>query len=98
MQTLSAFVQMIADNQPLPKMKWSVNGGDAAGLSIEVDKKAKQARLWTADSRGRDFRNDKWSSRSLEITGGSSRAKAEVPKAASGYRPYKSEIVLARTT
>jgi PhoPQ-activated pathogenicity-related protein len=98
MQTLAAFVQMIADNHPLPKMKWHIESGDPAALSVEVDRPAKSARLWTAESRNRDFRDDKWSSRDLAITSGSSRAKAEIQKPSAGYRAYMGEVILTSPT
>lgn len=98
MQTLSAFVQMIADHQPLPKMKWTIQSGDEATLSLEVDQHAKRARLWTADSKDRDFRNDDWSGRDLQVTGGSSRAKAEVARPQNGYRAYMGEVTLTAPT
>jgi PhoPQ-activated pathogenicity-related protein len=98
MQTLAAFVQMIADHAPLPNMKWTFKSGDAATLSLEVDQTAKKARLWTADSTDRDFRNDKWSSHALAIKGGSARASADVRKPANGYRAYMGEVVLTAPT
>jgi PhoPQ-activated pathogenicity-related protein len=98
MNTLAAFVQMIADKAPLPKMKWAFNPEGQATLSVEVDQTAKKARLWTADSTDRDFRNDKWSSRELAVKGGSARATAEIPKPISGYRAYMGEVVLTAPT
>lgn len=97
-QTLAAFVQMIADEQPLPKLTWAAKSDDEGTLSMEVNQKAKAAKLWTADSSDRDFRNDKWSSKSLEVKSGSSRATAEIQKPASGYRAYMGEFVLTAPT
>lgn len=98
MQTLAAFVQMIADQQPLPTMKWSFDSGDQATLSIQVDQKAQTMRLWTADSADRDFRNDRWASRALEVKAGSSKAQAEIKKPSRGYRAYMGEAVLTAPT
>ena len=97
-QTLAAFVQMLADEQPLPKLEWTVNHGSEGALSMQVNQKAKEARLWTADSTDRDFRNDKWSSKPLEVKQGSSKAAAEIQKPASGYRAYMGEFVLTAPT
>lgn len=96
-QTLAAFVQMIADEQPLPKLDWKVDD-DKASLSMSVNQKAKEARLWTADSTDRDFRNDKWSSKPLEVKPGSSKAATEIEKSASGYRAYMGEFILTAPT
>jgi PhoPQ-activated pathogenicity-related protein len=98
MQTLAAFVQMIADHKPLPKMKWDFESGERATLSLEVNQNAKKARLWTADSTDRDFRNDRWSSHELPIKGGSAKASAEIPRPANGYRAYMGEVVLTAPT
>jgi PhoPQ-activated pathogenicity-related protein len=98
MQTLAAFVQMIADHTPLPKMKWSFQSDNEATLSLEVDQTTRKARLWTADSKDRDFRNDRWSSHEMPIKRGSTRASAAVRKPASGYRAYMGEVVLTAPT
>ena len=94
-QTLAAFFQMVADNQPLPKMEWDIKEGK---LALKVNQPAKAALLWTADSTDRDFRNDRWSSKPLTIEPGSSRARAEVEKPESGYRAYLGEVTLASPT
>jgi PhoPQ-activated pathogenicity-related protein len=91
-QTLAAFFQMIADNQPLPKMDWEIQEGK---LSLKVNQPAKAALLWTAESSDRDFRNDRWSSSALTIEPGSSRARTEIQKPSSGYRAYLGEVTLA---
>ena len=94
-QTLAAFFQMIADNQPLPKMDWDIKEGK---LALKVNQPAKAAILWTADSADRDFRKDRWSSRSLTVESGSSRASAEIEKPESGYRAFLGEVTLASPT
>lgn len=94
-QTLAAFFQMIADNQPLPKMSWDINEGK---LALTVDRPAKGAKLWTADSEDRDFRKDQWTSRDLRVESGSSRATAQVDKPVSGYRAFLGEVTLTSPT
>lgn len=94
-QTLAAFFQMIADNQPLPKMEWDIKEGK---LALKVDRPAKAAALWTADSADRDFRKDQWTSRELKVEKGSSRATAEIEKPASGYRAFLGEVTLTAPT
>ena len=58
-------------------------GGVAPG-TVRVDQPANKVRLWTAHSADRDFRDEKWTSRELEIQPGSSQASADVPKPAAG--------------
>ena len=95
--TLAAFFQMIADGEELPKMEWQLNDGGVPHLHVQVNRKAKGIRLWTADSTDRDFRNDKWSSRDLEVKPGSSIADADVEKPASGYRAFMGEVILTNS-
>jgi PhoPQ-activated pathogenicity-related protein len=97
-QTLAAFVQLIADKQPLPKVEWKISGDGEVKLALTANQKAKAARLWTADSTDRDFRDDPWSSRELDVKSGSSKAEATVEKPASGYRAFLGELVLTSPT
>jgi PhoPQ-activated pathogenicity-related protein len=96
-QTLAAFFQMIADRQPLPKMDWRFRetAPDVLEIAVEVDQPAKAVRLWTAESKDRDFRDDSWTSRELETTPGSTRASALLEQPASGYRAGMVEVTLS---
>lgn len=94
-KTLAAFVEMIADDRPLPKMEWELE--DARGkatATVKVNQPADTIRLWTATSSDRDFRNDKWESQDLEIRPGSSQASTEIPAPQNGYRAYMIEVHL----
>lgn len=91
---LAAFFQMIADQEELPKVEWKMTAGDQPRLDMHVNRSAKAIRLWTADSADRDFRNDKWSSKELEVKPGSARADTGVEKPASGYRAFMGEVIL----
>ena len=99
-QTLAAWFQMIADRQPLPKVKWQLRDGTngAAGLMVRVDQPVSKIRLWSAHSTDRDFRNEKWTSRELEIQPGSNQASADVPKPAAGFTAFLAEIELTAPT
>jgi PhoPQ-activated pathogenicity-related protein len=99
-QTLAAFFQMIADGEPLPTMQWQFKNGadDNMAVALQVSPRAKSIKLWTADSPDRDFRNDTWAPRELEIKPGSSQATAEVSKPEQGYRAYLVEAVLTSST
>ena len=99
-QTLAAWFQMIADRQLLPKVEWQLRDGTdgAAGLMVRVDQPANKVRLWTAHSADRDFRDEKWTSRELEIQPGSSQASADVPKPAAGFTAFLAEVELTAPT
>lgn len=99
-QTLAAYFQMIADGEPTPTMQWQFRdeADGKVAVALKVNQPAKSIRLWTADSPDRDFRNDTWTSRELEIKPGSSQAMAEVTKPEQGYRAYLIEAVLTSST
>jgi len=97
--TLAAFFQMIAAGQELPKMEWQFQEGPKAEISVSVNQPAKSIRLWMANSEDRDFRNEQWFSRPLEIKSGSgSKASAVVETPQKGYRAYLAEVVLKSAT
>lgn len=97
--TLAAWFQMIADREPLPKVDWQLQmKADQAELKITVDGTASNVRLWTADSPDRDFRNDKWSNRKLEVQSGSTRAVATIDKPDQGYRAFLAEVEVPSRT
>lgn len=93
-QTLATFFQMIADQEELPKMEWKMNAAGTPRLHVKVNRPAKAIHLWTADSTDRDFRNDKWTSKSLEVKPGSAIADADIEKPATGYRAFMGEVIL----
>ena len=99
-QTLTAWFQMIADRQALPKLESQLRDGTegAAGLMVRVDRPVTKVRLWTAHSADRDFRDEKWTSRELEIQPGSSQASVYVPKPAAGFTAFLAEIELTAST
>jgi PhoPQ-activated pathogenicity-related protein len=99
-QTLAAWFQMIADRQPLPKVVWQLRDGadGAAGITVRVDQPASKVRLWSAHSADRDFRDEKWTSRELQIQAGSSQASTDVPKPATGFTAFLAEVELTAPT
>ncbi|MGH8613073.1 MAG: PhoPQ-activated pathogenicity-related family protein [Gammaproteobacteria bacterium] len=100
MQTLAAFFQMVADGQELPRMDWKFQdgAGGSARARMCVDQPARAVRLWSATSADRDFRDDAWLSRELDITPGSSCTAAEIPTPRTGYRAYLIEVELTSPT
>lgn len=99
-QSLAAFYQMIADGGELPNMHWQFKdtGHGKAKLVVKISQPARNIRLWTADSVDRDFRNNKWSSRELDIKPGSAQVSAEVAMSQEGYRAYLVEALLTSPT
>ena len=95
--SLAAFFQMIADGEELPKMEWKMNAEGQPHLHVSVNRKAKAIRLWAADSTDRDFRNDRWTNKELEIKPGSSVAEANIEKPSSGYRAFMGEVILTNS-
>ncbi len=96
-ETLAAFFQMIADKEELPQVEWKLTDGASPNLHLKVNRSAKAIRVWTADSADRDFRNDRWTSRELEIKAGSAIADAKIEKPAAGYRAFMGELVLTNS-
>jgi len=94
---LAAFFQMIADEEELPKMEWKLSADGTPHLHMKVNRSAKVIHLWTADSTDRDFRNDHWTSKDLEVKPGSAIADADIEKPASGYRAFMGEVVLTNS-
>ena len=95
-QTLAAFVETVADGLPLPKMEWELSDVSykKAHAKMKVSEPADAIRLWTATSVDRDFRDDQWESKELEVRRGSSQGAIEVPTPESGYRAYMMEVLL----
>ena len=94
MAALAAFFQMIADQEELPKVEWTFSAGTNPQMHLKVNRHAKSIRLWTADSTDRDFRDDRWTSRKLEVKPGSAMADADLEKPAAGYRAFMGEVIL----
>jgi PhoPQ-activated pathogenicity-related protein len=95
-QTLAAWFQMIAAGSPLPKLEWSFQPEDGAvKAAVRASQPPRKVTLWTADSKDRDFRDDKWSSRELELKPGSTAASVSIPTPAQGYRAYLLEVALS---
>jgi PhoPQ-activated pathogenicity-related protein len=100
-KTLSAWFQFIADGQPLPRVDWKVQIQEQnATLAVNVDRPATHIRLWTADSVDRDFRDDKWTSRELNVQPASNGVAATVTieKPTRGYRAFLAELELPSTS
>jgi PhoPQ-activated pathogenicity-related protein len=67
LSTLAAFFRHNVSGKPLPEFSWE-NSRDASGttLTIVSQQQPLAARLWTAHSATKDFRESKWEARPLE--------------------------------
>jgi PhoPQ-activated pathogenicity-related protein len=59
---LGAFFRQVATDRPLPRISWEFAGRaqDQATLTIHAQPAPRSARLWTARSETRDFRESRW--------------------------------------
>jgi len=73
---------------------WCEGASGAGGCDVAVDRPAKKIRLWSAQSKDRDFRDDTWTSRELTIEGDRKSAHADVAKPASGFTAFFAEVEL----
>jgi PhoPQ-activated pathogenicity-related protein len=65
---LGAFFRHVVTDRPMPKISWDLArgaGGDAT-LTIHADPAPQAARIWTARSQSRDFREARWESAPLK--------------------------------
>lgn len=96
---LAAFYQMIADGETPPSLHWELtNSASGATLSVRASQAVERFLLWTADSKDRDFRNDRWTSEPLTPTDDGREVRAEVIQPAEGYRAFLVEAVLPTRT
>jgi len=86
---LAAFVQMVADREPLPRMTWEfrAGGSNSATVAVDLSQPAKGFRLWTATSPIRDFREAKWSGVALPSQTGTN-VVVTVKTPGEGFRAY----------
>ncbi|WP_051331811.1 PhoPQ-activated pathogenicity-related family protein [Methylocaldum szegediense] len=95
-QTLASFFEMVAANHPLPKFAWThIQQTDtSATIRVETDAKPIAIRLWSAESSDRDFRDDAWSSRNLELNPERDGVATLVHAPADKYLAYLVEVEL----
>lgn len=78
--TLAAFTQHVATAKPFPSIEWkheSVDGGYRLVMQSDVTPVA--ARLWTAESDSKDFRESQWKSQTLKPIGKQYQGEAAAP-------------------
>jgi PhoPQ-activated pathogenicity-related protein len=98
-ETLAAWFQMIADGQPLPQTEWRFQQNGAGVLAtLKTSVPVKRMTAWTADSKDRDFRDDKWVSHNLEVRPGGVEASFTLEPPTQGYRACLLEATLLSPT
>ncbi|MCL2709924.1 MAG: PhoPQ-activated pathogenicity-related family protein [Planctomycetaceae bacterium] len=89
-QTAAAFAKHVAQGSELPTLKWKLTEHDTGyEINIETDIDARIARLWTARSETKDFRQARWSSSTLPPGG---RRTVFVAKPESGHIAFFVEL------
>jgi PhoPQ-activated pathogenicity-related protein len=85
--TVAAFVERIAQQKPLPRLRWA----EAAPLQAAVvsDETPTRVRVWHAESPSRDFRSARW--RSVEARRQGDRFAADVPAPVEGFVSFFAE-------
>ena len=90
--TLNAFIEHVASGKAWPKPKWeyaATPGG--VELRIVSDIQPKEARLFSAESSTRDFRNSKWAFVPIPRSAAGFRAAVDIPS--TGNRAIFGELV-----
>ncbi len=89
--TLGAFFRQVVKDQPLPRVSWSFDTGPRGEgeLTIRAEPPPRTARLWTAQSASRDFRESRWDSKPLKA--GATIAE-RVPTPSSGHLALFGEL------
>jgi PhoPQ-activated pathogenicity-related protein len=88
---LGAFFRHVATSRPMPKIKWEMaaGAGGESTMTIHASPPPVSARIWTARSDSRDFRESRWDSAPLKPGETITRY---VPKAPSGNIVYFGEL------
>ena len=90
--SLAAFFRHRAMQKSLPKLEWTFTNGKILRVSMTVDQPPVGARLWTASSSTKDFRQAKWSSQPIQSD--SLKFSASVEKPDSGHVAMYGELLL----
>ena len=70
LRTLGVFFRFVAAGQPLPELKWEhANGNGEHRLTIRSSAQPEAARIWSATSPNRDFRESRWESAAMKTNG-----------------------------
>lgn len=82
--TMTALTRAVSTAKPLPTVIWTHSGTDAAAtLKIHASEAPTSARIFSATSSTRDFRNSKWTDQPVPVTGPDLFVKLPAPE--TGY-------------
>lgn len=88
--SLAAFFQHVVDGKPMPSLDWKhETEGDKYRLTIKPSTRPAAARLWTATSPTKDFRESKWVALPMDETSGT--FTADIPKPEQGHIAFYGE-------
>ncbi len=85
--TVAAFVERIAQQKPLPRLRWAEAAPQLA--AVVSDETPTRVRVWHAESPSRDFRGARW--RSVEARRQGDRFDADVPAPVDGFVSFFAE-------
>lgn len=92
LRTLVAFFQYLAGRIEFPKVSWNWKSENSNQiLTIRSEPMPKEITIWTAQSSSKDFRDAKWSSKTLALEG--EEVKFLLQKPESGYAAAFAELV-----
>jgi len=98
-ETLAAFYEAIASGRAMPHLTWTrTEGPGKVRVDVRMDQSPVALRLWTANSRDRDFRDEKWARREQGIQASDRSASVEVESPKEGYRAYLVEVEFRTAT
>ena len=92
--TLAVFFQHVADGKPGPSVDWThETAGDVYQLKIKSNVAPTSVRVWSALSGTKDFRESKWTSKTIKDVGGT--FVGEVAKPEQGHVALYGEVVFS---
>ena len=101
LMTLAMFAQHVAEEEPLPELKWSHDEADGRlKLTVESTPAPESVRLWVARSDSKDFREAKWEATELtalpEAGGDGQEFVGEIDKPTKGHVALFGEATYSR--
>ena len=69
-ETLASWVQLLADKEPVPRLRWQYIKKPSGKFSASLSSSASinSAKLWETTSESRDFRQSRWRSREVQLS------------------------------